>query len=70
MLQNIRRLKTELLAGVESLVKEKKLSYLDAVIHFCESNGVDLDQAGQIIQNNKKMTSKLKKEAAILNLLR
>jgi hypothetical protein len=70
MLANIKRVKTELLAGVECLVQEKNLSYIDAVILYCESNGVDVEQAGGIVGNDKKMTKKIKGEAEDLNFLK
>ena len=70
MLQNIRKLKSELLTGVEKLVREKKISYLEAVIHFCEHNSVDLVQAAQIVQNDEIMTAKIELEAEGLNMLK
>jgi hypothetical protein len=70
MLQHIRKIKTELLVGVESLVQEKKIGYIDAAILYCETNNIDVEQAASIIQNNKEMTSKIEEEAVILNYLK
>ena len=70
MLQNIRKLKSELLTGVEQLVHEKKISYIEATIHFCEDNSVDLVQAAMIIQNDEIMTAKIEMEAEGLNMLK
>jgi hypothetical protein len=70
MLHNIRRLKTELLQGVESLVKERNLSYLDATLYFCEENEVDFEQAAKIIMNDKVLVAKIEIEAEDLNFLK
>ena len=70
MLQNIRKLKSELIAGVELLVREKKISYLEAAIHFCEEQGVDLAQAAKIIQGDENITAKIEMEAESLNMLK
>ena len=70
MLQHIKRIKTELLTGVEALVQDKHISYIDATISFCESRGIDLEQAATIIINDKKMTKKIENEAADLNFFK
>jgi hypothetical protein len=70
MLNNIRKLKIELLEGVEVLVKDHGLSHLEAALHFCEQNGVDEEQAARIIKSDKKLTEKIEVEAEELNLLK
>lgn len=70
MLHNIRKLKSELLQEVESLMKNEKLSVLEATLHYCEENNVDLEQAAQIIKSNKKLTAKIETEAQDLNLIK
>jgi hypothetical protein len=70
MLVNIRKIKTELLTGVETLVTEKKISYIEAAILYCETNNIDVEQAAGIIGNDKKMTAKIEIEASDLNYLK
>lgn len=52
---------------IESIVKEKKISYMDAVIHFCEKNDVDITTVGPMI--NKSLKEKIQIEAQKLNML-
>ena len=67
---NIKKIKTELLMGVETLVKEKRISYIEAAVLYCECNGIDLEQAAAVIGNNAPMTAKIEIEAAGLNFLK
>ena len=70
MLTTIKKIKQELFDKVEYYVKEKKCSYIDAVLEFCLINSIDIDTAATIISNNKLMVSKLKIEADSLNFLK
>ena len=70
MLDNIRKLKVELLEKVEVLVEKHGLSHLEAALYFCEQNDVDEEQAAKIIKNNKKLTQKIEIEAEKLNFLK
>lgn len=60
----------EMLDRVEELVRVSKLSYLDAIVHLHEKQGVDLVAVAEIIKKNPKMKAKLKAEGAKLNLFR
>jgi hypothetical protein len=70
LLPHVRKIKTELLIGVENLVQEKNIGYIDAAVLYCETNGIDLEHAGAIIGNNQHMTSKIEVEASGLNFLK
>ena len=70
MLHNIKKIKTELLNGVDTIVKEKNISYIEATILYCESNGIDVEQAAAVIGNNAPMTTKIELEAESLNFLK
>lgn len=52
---------------IEDLVKTKKISYMDAVLHYCEQNGLDTGTINSLI--NKSLKEKLKIEAEDLNLV-
>ena len=70
MLNNIRKLKVELLERVEVLVEKHGLTHLEAALHFCEQNNVDEEQAAKIIKSDKKLTQKIEIEAEELNFLK
>ena len=54
---------------IESLVLENKsMSYIDAIIHFCEQNGIDLESVPKLI--SKPLKEKIKYEAQELNFLK
>tara|TARA_B100000927_G_scaffold38043_1_gene27241 strand:+ start:174 stop:395 length:222 start_codon:yes stop_codon:yes gene_type:complete len=52
---------------IEGIVKDKRISYLDAVLHYCEDNDIDTASVGPLI--NKSLKEKIKAEAEKLNLV-
>ena len=52
---------------IEAIVKEKRMSYLDAVLKYCEENDIDTASVGPLI--NKSLKEKIKEEAEKLNLV-
>ena len=54
---------------IESLVQEtKSMTYIDAIIHFCEKNGIDVEFVPKLI--TKPLKEKIKYEAMELNFLK
>jgi hypothetical protein len=54
---------------IEILVKTKKLTYMEAVLHYCSMNGVEVEMVAAIIKNSPKIRAKIRVEAEGLNLL-
>ena len=52
---------------IESIVKEKRISYMDAILKFCEDNEIDPSSVGSLI--NKSLKEKIQLEAEKLNLV-
>jgi len=52
---------------IEGIVKEKKITYMDAVISYCEKNDIDPSSIGPLV--NKSLKEKIKEEAEKLNLV-
>ena len=52
---------------IETMVKEKKIPYMDAVLKFCEENDVETATVGPLI--NKQLKEKIQLEAEKLNLI-
>jgi hypothetical protein len=52
---------------IERISKEKKIPYMDAVIHYCDSNNVEIELAAKLISSALK--SKIKLEAESLHFL-
>ena len=54
---------------IESLVQVNvEMNYIDAIIHFCEKNGIDLESVPKLI--SKPLKEKIKYEATELNFLK
>ena len=53
---------------IENTVKNKRMSYMDAIIEYCNSNGIDPSNAKGLI--NKNLKEKIKYEAQGLNMLK
>jgi hypothetical protein len=53
---------------IESLVQSEEMSYIDAIIHFCEKNNIELESVPKLI--SKPLKEKIKYEAMELNFLK
>ena len=54
---------------IEKLVQvNKDMNYIDAIIHFCEQNSIDLESVPKLIP--KPLKEKIKYEASELNFLK
>mgnify|MGYP001171649031 FL=1 len=54
---------------IEKIAQQNKdMSYVDAIVHFCEKNNLDVESVPKLI--TKPLKEKLKGEAMELNLLK
>jgi len=53
---------------IENTVKNKRMSYMDAIIEYCNNNGIDPSNAKGLI--NKTLKEKIAFEAQGLNMLK
>ena len=54
---------------IESLVQtNEEMNYIDAIIHFCEKNNIDIESVPKLI--SKPLKEKIKYEAMELNFLK
>jgi hypothetical protein len=60
---------TEFIKSIEILVKEGGLDYIDAVVHYCEQNSIEIETVASIIKNSSYMKSNIQIEAENLNFL-
>jgi hypothetical protein len=56
-------------SDVEALVCELRTNYMDAVVHYCEINNIELETAASIIKSNSKIKAIIQNEGEDLNLL-
>ena len=53
---------------VENIVKDKKISYIDAILEYCKDNEIDPSNTKSMI--NKNLKEKIAYEAQNLNMLK
>ena len=53
---------------IESIVKEKKISHMDAVVWYCDENDLDTSQVSSLISKSRK--EKIQLEATNLRMLK
>ena len=58
---------SEFYINIQELVMKTKLSYMDAVLHYCDINGMEPETAAQLV--NTKMKAQIREEAENLNFL-
>lgn len=54
---------------VNKIVLRNGCDYMDAVIHVCEKNGIEIEAAASMIKNNTIIKSKIQHQAEDLNYL-
>lgn len=64
------QLNTEFPSEIEKLVKEKEIEYMEAVILWCERNGLEVEFAGELIRRNSVLRAKIQLEAENLNFMK
>lgn len=71
MIENNLKLKTptEFMIEIDKVVQDKKISYIDAVIFYCEQNNIEIETAASLIKSSAKMKAKIQDDAEELNFL-
>ena len=57
----------EFYTKIVKLVEDTKLSYMDAVMHYCDLNNMEPETAAQLV--NTKLKAQIREEAEELNYL-
>ena len=52
---------------IEKLAKEKQITHMEAVLHYCNAEGIDPDSVGYLI--SKGLKEKIEANARALNFL-
>lgn len=63
------RSSSEILRGIEKLVYEKELTYIDAAIHYAEQNNMEVESVANIIKMSTVVKAQIQLEAESLNFL-
>jgi len=54
--------------NIEELVQRTKMTYIDAVLHYCEENHLEPETAGQLVGG--KLKQQIQEEAEELHLVK
>lgn len=60
---------TDFMVEIEKIVTSKRVNYIDAVILFCDQNGIEIETAASLIKGSAKMKAKVQNDAEDLNYL-
>jgi hypothetical protein len=63
------RTPTDFMIEVDKIAEDQRLSYIDAVIFFCEKNGIEIETAAVLIKSSAKMKAKVQLDAEEQNYL-
>jgi len=55
---------------IEQLCRIKNMEYIDAVVHWCESNKIEVEYVANLIKKDPTMKAKIQVEAENLNILK
>ena len=53
---------------VEKIAYENKMNYIDAIVHYCETNEIEIESVSKLI--SKPLKEKLKYDAQKLNYIK
>jgi len=53
---------------IENVVKTSKINYIDAIVHYCEENNIEIETVSKLV--SKPLKEKLKNDAIELNFLK
>jgi hypothetical protein len=54
---------------IDRLVKKHKLDYVDAIVHFCNANEIEIEAAASMIRSNLRIKSAIQTEGEALHYL-
>lgn len=66
---NIKLLGDMFVEEIQNLVKKGGMSYMDAVIHWCESNEIEIDIGAELVNKSTLLKTKIEEEAEGLHFL-
>lgn len=53
---------------IENIVIDKKIPYMDAIVHYCDRNDMEIETAAKLI--NSKIKQTIASEASDLNMMK
>lgn len=60
---------TDFMIEVDKIAEDHRLTYIDAVIYYCEKTGIEIETAAALIKSSAKMKAKIQLDAEEQNFL-
>ena len=60
----------EFIMEIETIVKEKNIEYIEAIVLYCEKNNLEVETVATIIKQNQVITHKVQLEAENLKMVK
>lgn len=57
-------------AKIHEYTEENNISYMDAILMYCDTHDVDIEYVGEIASKNPSIKAKVQEEAEELNFLK
>ena len=59
----------KLISEIEHIVIDCGTNYIDAIVHYCDQNNIEVETVASIIKSSGKLKSRLQAEGEQLNFL-
>jgi Phage late-transcription coactivator len=61
---------SQFISDIETLHETLSLTYMEAVVYWCEARNLDVDIVSSIVKNNRVLKAKIRTEAENLNYIK
>jgi len=68
--ENIRKTSQDFVIEIDNLVAEKKMSYIDAIVHYSETNNIEIEVVAALVKQQPQLKSKVYSKCLELNLVK
>lgn len=59
----------EFMNEIERIRRSGNVEYIDAIVHYCDRNGIEIETVAKIIHKNALLKSRIQDEAETLNYI-
>lgn len=60
----------EFVQTIETIAKSKNISLIDAIVHWCEKNNVEIEQVGSTVKSIVSLRTRILREAEKLSMMK
>lgn len=60
----------EFVLAIETISRTKNISLIDAIVHWCEKNNVEIEQIGVTVKSIGSLRTKILREAENLSMMK